>query len=57
MRIMIDTNVLISALLFPSEKMNELFKIITFKFQYIGNSHIVHRINWLRIFSKYRKEV
>lgn len=32
MGIMIDTNILISALLFPSEKMNELFKIITFKF-------------------------
>lgn len=44
MRIMIDTNVLISALLFPSEKMNELFKIITSNHAMVLSSYVVDEL-------------
>jgi putative PIN family toxin of toxin-antitoxin system len=41
---MIDTNVLISALLFPSEKMNELFKIITSNHAMVLSSYVVDEL-------------
>lgn len=44
MRIMIDTNVLISALLFPSEKMNELFKIITYNHTMVIPSYVIDEL-------------
>lgn len=44
MRIMIDTNVLISALLFPSEKMNELFKIITSNHTMVLSSYVIDEL-------------
>ncbi len=44
MRIMIDTNVLISALLFPSEKMNELIKVITVNHTMILSSFVIDEL-------------
>ncbi|KUK07999.1 MAG: hypothetical protein XD49_1953 [Caldanaerobacter subterraneus] len=36
MRIMVDTNVLISAILFPNTQMDEIMKIIVEKHRYKG---------------------
>ena len=44
MRVMIDTNVLISALLFPSERMNSLFHKITTEHQLVLSSYVVDEL-------------
>ena len=41
MRIMLDTNVLVSALLFPGQKMNSLIETITTNHQLVLSSFIV----------------
>lgn len=45
MRVMIDTNVLISALLFPSKRMNLLMHTITSKYQLVLSSYIERSIS------------
>ena len=44
MRVMIDTNVLISALLFPSQQMNKLIYIITTEHQLVLSSYVVDEL-------------
>lgn len=44
MRIMIDTNVLISALLFPNLQMNTLFSILTGKHKLVLSSYIIEEL-------------
>lgn len=44
MRVMIDTNVLISALLFPSQQMNKLIYIITTEHQLALSSYVVDEL-------------
>lgn len=44
MRIMIDTNVLISALLFPSEKMNKLFESIFINHTIVLSSYVIDEL-------------
>lgn len=44
MRIMIDTNVLISALLFPSEKMNKLFESIFINHTMVLSSYVIDEL-------------
>ena len=44
MRVMIDTNVLISALLFPNERMNALIYAITQKHQLVLSSYVVEEL-------------
>lgn len=41
MRVMIDTNVLLSALLFPSRQMNTLIEKITTEHQLVLSSYVV----------------
>lgn len=41
MRVMLDTNVLISALLFPGEKMNSLMRCVTTEHRLVLSSYIV----------------
>jgi len=41
---MIDTNVLISALLFPSQQMNKLIYIITTEHQLVLSSYVVDEL-------------
>lgn len=45
MRIMIDTNVLISIIFFPSVKMNELKTTLCMKHTIVLCSHIVEELN------------
>ncbi|MDD2402193.1 MAG: putative toxin-antitoxin system toxin component, PIN family [Clostridia bacterium] len=42
---MIDTNILISALLFPSEKMNQLFETITVKHTMVLSSYVIDELH------------
>jgi len=44
MRVMIDTNILISALLFPSARMNTLMEIIIEKHQLLLSSYVVEEL-------------
>ena len=44
MRVMIDTSVLISALLFPSQQMNKLIYIITTEHQLVLSSYVVDEL-------------
>lgn len=44
MRVMVDTNVLISALLFPGEKMDNLFYKITTEHQLVLSSYVVDEL-------------
>ena len=44
MRVMIDTNVLVSALLFPGEKMNTLIYKVTTEHQLVLSSYIVEEL-------------
>ena len=44
MRVMIDTNVLVSALLFPGEKMNKLMYKVTTEHQFVLSSYIVEEL-------------
>ncbi|KTE89517.1 twitching motility protein PilT [Desulfitobacterium hafniense] len=44
MRVMIDTNVLISALLFPSQQMNTLIYKITTEHQLVLSSYVVEEL-------------
>ena len=44
MRVMIDTNVLILALLFPSQQMNKLIYIITTEHQLVLSSYVVDEL-------------
>ena len=44
MRIMLDTNILISALLFPSKQMEELFRIITTDHKMVLSSYVVDEL-------------
>ena len=44
MRIMVDTNILISALLFPGKQMNNLFQKITTEHQLVLSSYIVEEL-------------
>lgn len=44
MRVMIDTNILISALLFPSRQMNTLIYKITTEYQLVLSSYIVEEL-------------
>ena len=44
MRVMIDTNVLVSALLFPGQKMNSLMYKITAEHQLVLSSYIVEEL-------------
>lgn len=47
MRIMIDTNVLISAILFPNSQMNKLMDIIALKHTFILSSHVMEELEML----------
>lgn len=44
MRIMLDTNVLVSALLFPTDKMNQLFEIIISRHTMVLSDYIVDEL-------------
>lgn len=44
MRVMLDTNVLISALLFPSEKMNRLFETIVIDHTMVLSSYVIDEL-------------
>ncbi len=44
MRVMIDTNILISALLFPSQRMNTLIYKITTEYQLVLSSYVVDEL-------------
>ena len=44
MRIMLDTNVLVSALLFPGQKMNTLMEKVTTDYQLVLSSYIVDEL-------------
>ena len=44
MRVMIDTNVLVSALLFPSQKMDKLMYKITMEYQLVLSSYVVEEL-------------
>ncbi|HML32914.1 PIN domain-containing protein, partial [Sporomusa sphaeroides] len=44
MRVMIDTNVLISALLFPSQQMNTLIYKITMEHELVLSSYVVDEL-------------
>ena len=44
MRVMIDTNILISALLFPSEHMNTLINKITTRYSLVLSSYVVDEL-------------
>ncbi len=44
MRVMIDTNVLLSALLFPSRQMNTLIEKITTEHQLVLSSYVVDEL-------------
>ena len=44
MRIMLDTNVLVSALLFPGQKINALMEIVTTEHQLVLSSYIVDEL-------------
>lgn len=44
MRVMIDTNILISALLFPSERMNAIMECIIEKHQLVLSSYVVEEL-------------
>jgi len=44
MRVMIDTNVLISALLFPSERLNTLFYKITTEHRLVLSSYVIEEL-------------
>lgn len=44
MRIMLDTNVLVSALLFPGQKMNTLMEKVTTDHQLVLSSYIVNEL-------------
>ena len=44
MRVMIDTNIMISALLFPSQQMNTLLYKITTKHQLVLSSYVVDEL-------------
>ena len=44
MRIMLDTNVLVSALLFPTQKMNTLMEKVTTNHQLVLSSYIVDEL-------------
>lgn len=45
MRIMLDTNVLISALLFPSPKMNKLFETIVINHTMVISSYVMEELH------------
>ena len=45
MTVMIDTNVLISALLFPSEKMNQLFQEIVINHRMVLSSYVIDELH------------
>ena len=44
MRVMIDTNILISALLFPSERMDSLIYKITTKYNLVLSSYVIDEL-------------
>ena len=44
MRIMLDTNVLISLILFPSERMNAMMEAIFMKHQLVLSSYVVEEL-------------
>ena len=44
MRVMIDTNILISALLFPGERMNTLINKITTRYSLVLSSYVVDEL-------------
>jgi len=45
MTVMIDTNVLISALLFPSERMNQLFQEIVINHRMVLSSYVIDELH------------
>lgn len=45
MRIMLDTNVLISALLFPSPRMNQLFEVIVIDHTLVISSYVIEELH------------
>ncbi len=59
MRIMLDTNVLISALLFPGQKMNAMMELITMSHDLVLSSYVVEELKMVvqRKFSKKKSTV
>lgn len=53
MRIMLDTNVLISVLLFPTEKMNKMMEFIFTQHKLVLSSYVVSELNLLALDVKY----
>lgn len=49
MRIMLDTNVLISALLFPSTRMTKLFENIVIKHSLVLSSYVIDELHMVAI--------
>lgn len=45
MRVMLDTNVLISALLFPSARMNRLFEVIVIDHTLVISSYVIEELH------------
>jgi len=45
MRVMLDTNVIISALLFPSERMNRLFETIVIEHTMVISSYVIDELH------------
>ncbi len=45
MRVMLDTNVIISALLFPSERMNRLFQTIVVDHTLVISSYVIEELH------------
>lgn len=69
MRILIDTNVLISVILFPNPRMNKLMHVIALEHNFVFPSHVMEELETLfetkfkekksllnRFFSKYSYE-